>query len=64
MRGALLIVVATAAAAAALIVNISLLTHVTPSSDPVGRLSPSSALVRPAAAANVPARRIGELPDD
>jgi hypothetical protein len=64
MTSAALIAAATAVAAAALLVNVALLTHATPRRDPVGRLSPSSALVHPATPSHVPPRTIGELPDD
>jgi hypothetical protein len=63
MRAALLVLGAAAVAAVALLANVALLTHATPSRDPVGRLSPSTTLVHPTThspAAGV----IGELPDD
>jgi hypothetical protein len=59
------IVVAVAAAGIALLLNVFLLTDATPRHDPVGRLSPSSALVhvRPATPVR-PAHVTRELPDD
>ena len=55
--------IVTAVAGVTLLINIALLTHATPSHDPVGRLSPSSALIRPGTTPrSTPANR--ESPDD
>ena len=60
------IAIAVAAAGIALLLNVSLLTDATPRQDPVGRLSPNSALfrVRPAAPVRTAPRATRELPDD
>jgi hypothetical protein len=60
------IAIAVAAAGIALLLNVLLLTRATPSHDPVGRLSPSSALVRirPATPTRIAPHVTGELPDD
>ena len=60
------VAIAVAAAGIALLLNVSLLTDATPRHDPVGRLSPSSALVRVRPATPAPAvpRAATELPDD
>lgn len=61
----LVVLVATAAAALVLVVNIILLDHATRAHDPVGRLTPSSVIVRPLPSrAPRPSPRQGELPDD
>ena len=60
------IAIAVAAAGIALLLNVLLLTGATPRHDPVGRLSPSSALVRvpPATPVRVIPHVTRELPDD
>jgi hypothetical protein len=65
MRGALVFGV-TAVALIVLVVNLILLGHATTSNDPVGRLTPSSMLVRVPAPnhAQPSPRRELELPDD
>ncbi|HEX6762917.1 MAG TPA: hypothetical protein VF094_08965 [Gaiellaceae bacterium] len=62
-RLSLAVAVAVAAAGITLLLNIVLLTNATPTHDPVGHLSPSSRLVRPATAPRV-VRSSSELPDD
>lgn len=64
MKAAVPVALVIAAAAVALLLNMVLLTHTSSGRDPVGRLSPSSALVHPAAPPPAPPNTIGELPDD
>jgi hypothetical protein len=60
------IAIAVAAAGIALLLNVLLLADATPRHDPVGRLSPSSALVRvrPAPPVRAAPHATRELPDD
>jgi hypothetical protein len=65
-RSAVLIFAVSAAASIVLVVNVILLGHATTGNDPVGRLTPSSTLVR-AHPSNQPRPawpREAELPDD
>jgi hypothetical protein len=64
MRALLVMALALAAAVAALFINIALLTHASPSHDPIGRLSPRSATVRTHPVPVGGPRLIRELPDD
>ena len=64
MRALLVMALALAAAVAALFINVALLTHASPSHDPVGRLSPRAATVHTNPAPVGAPRPIRELPDD